>query len=44
MSVTTVQLDAGGLRLMLLNDTSHLEGLDGEKMRTGALPARKPNR
>ncbi len=43
-SVTTVQLDAGGLRLMLLNDTSHLEGLDGEKMRTGALPARKPNR
>lgn len=39
-SVSTVQLDASGLRLMLLNDTSHLDGLDGDKLRSGALPAR----
>ena len=40
-SVSMVQLDSAGLRLMLLNDTSHLDGLDGDKLRTGALPARK---
>lgn len=39
-SVTTVSLDAGGLRLMLLNDTSHLDDLPGDQFRTGALPSR----
>lgn len=40
-SVTTVSLDQSGLRLMLLNDTSHLEGLEGHKLRTGALPQKR---
>lgn len=40
-SVSTVSLDQTGLRLMLLNDTSHLDSLTGDQFRTGTLPAKK---
>lgn len=38
-SLTTVQMDANGFRLLLLNDTGHLEGIEGAAaLRATSLP------
>jgi broad specificity phosphatase PhoE len=42
-SLTTVQVERGGFRLLQLNDTAHLDGLDGgAALRVEPLPARNP--